>query len=94
MTMIPVKVYTSDYCGYCRAAKTLLTHLRVPFEEIDCSGDSEVRKWLMEETGQRTVPQIFLADVPIGGYSELSELHRDGQLEPILRGELAPTSVK
>jgi glutaredoxin 3 len=57
------------------------------------TGDTGQRHWLMEQTGQRTVPQIFLGGVPIGGFRELRQLDRDGKLAPILRGERAPEPV-
>ncbi|MGZ3406504.1 MAG: glutaredoxin domain-containing protein, partial [Polyangia bacterium] len=56
--MPEIRIYTTDYCGYCHAAKSLLSSRGVAFEEIDCSQDPATRKWLIEQTGQRTVPQI------------------------------------
>ena len=88
-----VRIYTTNYCGYCHAAKALLTSRGVAFQEIDCSNDSATRKWLIEQTGQRTVPQIFIAGVPVGGFSELSGLDRAGKLRSILAGESSPPSV-
>jgi glutaredoxin 3 len=88
-----VRVYTTNYCGYCHAAKALLQQRGIAFEEIDCSNDPATRKWLIEQTGQRTVPQIFIGDVPVGGFSELSGLDRAGKLRAILAGETAPPSV-
>jgi glutaredoxin 3 len=89
---VDVRIYTTDYCGYCRAAKALLQQRGVAFEEIDAA-DPATRTWLIEKTGQRTVPQIFIAGVPVGGYSELSGLERAGKLEAILAGAEAPPSV-
>lgn len=79
--MKPVRVYTTRICGYCGAAKRLLQRKGVPFEEIDVSRDHDKRMWLMQATGQRTVPQIFIGDESIGGYSELSALDRAGELD-------------
>ena len=84
-----VRIYTTNYCGYCQAAKALLRERGVAFEEIDCSSDPATRKWLIDQTGQRTVPQIFFGDVPVGGFSELSALDRAGTLRAILAGESA-----
>ena len=78
--MKEVQVYTTDWCGYCTAAKNLLEQRSIGYVEINVQGDDEKRMWLMETTGQRTVPQIFIGGTPIGGYSELSALDRDGQL--------------
>jgi glutaredoxin 3 len=88
-----VKVYTTNYCGYCHAAKALLAQRGVAFQEIDCSSDPPTRQWLIEQTGQRTVPQIFIGGVPVGGFSELSALDRAGKLRAILAGDSAPPSV-
>jgi glutaredoxin 3 len=91
--MPEIRVYVTTFCGYCVAAKRLLNQKGVPFQEINCSGDAEVRQWLLATTGQRTVPQIFIGDVPIGGYSELAALEKSGQLDRILAGEATARSV-
>jgi glutaredoxin 3 len=88
-----VKLYVTTYCGYCRAAKALLQKKQAAFQEIDCTNDPSVRKWLIEQTGQRTVPQIFIAGVPVGGFSELSALDQAGKLAAILAGDEAPPNV-
>ncbi|HEX8951497.1 MAG TPA: glutaredoxin 3 [Polyangia bacterium] len=88
-----VRIYTTTYCGYCRAAKALLAQRGAAFREIDCTDDAATRQWLVERTGQRTVPQIFIGDVPVGGFSELSGLDRAGRLSAILAGDAAPPSV-
>ncbi len=84
--MKPVRVYTTPICGYCTVAKRLLTEHDIPFEEIDVANDFEKRAWLVETTGQRTVPQIFIGDESIGGYQELAALSRSGSLLPKLEG--------
>ena len=91
--MANVQIYTTNYCGYCTAAKSLLKVRGVDYEEIDCSNDGATRKWLIEQTGQRTVPQIFIAGVPVGGFSELRQLDQAGTLRAILAGETPPPSV-
>jgi glutaredoxin 3 len=90
---VDVRVYTTNYCGYCRAAKSLLQQRGIAFQEIDCTDDPATRKWLIEQTGQRTVPQIFIGGVPVGGFTELSGLDRAGKLAQIMAGEAAPPSV-
>ena len=79
-----VKMYTRRYCGYCSAAQRLLDRKGVSYEEIDCSGDQATRRWLVEATGQTTVPQIFINGESIGGFDELSALERAGRLDPLL----------
>lgn len=85
--MKPVKVYTTDYCPYCDQAKALLTRKGVSFEEIDVTGDDEARIELVQRSGGlRTVPQIFIGDVHVGGYDRLSEMDRSGKLDELLAG--------
>jgi len=76
-----VKVYSTNYCPYCTRAKQLLSKRGIPFEEIDVTTDDTVRAWLVQATGQRTVPQIFVHDEPIGGFDNLHELDRTGELQ-------------
>lgn len=91
--MREVKVYVTTYCPYCKAAKQLLTHKGVPFESIDCTDDAEKRQWLVEQTGRRTVPQVFIDGVPVGGFDDLRALDEAGRLDPILEGKEAPQHV-
>lgn len=75
-----VVIYTTDYCGYCRRAKQLLTDRGIGYTEVDVTEDPEQRAWLAEKTGRRTVPQIFINEEPIGGYDDLVALARAGKL--------------
>jgi glutaredoxin 3 len=83
--MSEIQIYTTTYCGYCSAAKRLLAKKGLAFEEIDVTDAPDVRDWLIETTGARTVPQIFVHGQPIGGYDELAVLDRSGQLDARLR---------
>tara|TARA_B100000676_G_scaffold95897_1_gene95814 strand:+ start:262 stop:465 length:204 start_codon:yes stop_codon:yes gene_type:complete len=65
-------------------AKRLLARLDQEYEEIGVDADHEKRAWLVEATGQRTVPQIFIDGQSIGGYQELAALHQKGELEELL----------
>jgi glutaredoxin 3 len=82
-----VQIYTKEDCPYCTRAKALLRRKGVAFEEIDVERDDEMRAWLVEATGQRTVPQIFVNGRSLGGYSDVEALDRQGELDSILRGE-------
>lgn len=82
--MAKVVVYTTGYCPYCVRAKNLLKHKGVPFEEVDVGNDDALREKMIEESGRRTVPQIFINDRPIGGFDELYALDQDGELDRIL----------
>ena len=77
-------MYFTPWCGYCRAAKRLLERKEGPYLGIDVSGDNEKRQWLLVETGQRTVPQIFINGESIGGFDELNGLDRAGALDGML----------
>ena len=80
----PVRVYTASYCSFCHHAKELLRRRGIAFEEIDVTSDTARRRWLVETTGRRTVPQIFVSEKPIGGYHELRTLDQAGTLVPLL----------
>lgn len=60
-----------DHCGYCDAAKALLKSMSYTYEEINISDNYEERVKLVQKTGHRTLPQIFIDGTFIGGYSEL-----------------------
>lgn len=83
----PVKVYTTRVCPYCVAAKRLLAARAIAFDEIDVTGDDAKRAWLVEATGRRTVPQIFIGDRSIGGFDDLAALDASGDLAALLREE-------
>jgi glutaredoxin 3 len=81
---VPIKIYTTPWCGYCRAAERLLNKKGVAFENQDVSNDPQARRWLVEASGQNTVPQIFIDGKSIGGFSELDALDRRGELDRLL----------
>ena len=76
-------MYRTRLCAYCVLAKTLLARRGVAFDEVDVSHDRDARKRLLEETGQRTVPQIYIDGRPLGGFRELYDLDRRGGLGPL-----------
>ncbi|MGE0824550.1 MAG: glutaredoxin 3 [Candidatus Binatia bacterium] len=78
--MKPVFVYTTDYCSYCVAAKSLLKSKNIPFEEIDVTNDPVQRQDIVKRSGRRTVPQIFIGEESIGGFMELKALSDRGEL--------------
>ena len=82
-----VTVYTTSYCPYCVRAKALLKRKGFVFEEVPVDDDEARRAWLVEKTGQRTVPQVFAGERSLGGFSDIDALDREGKLDPILRGE-------
>jgi glutaredoxin 3 len=78
--MVPVTVYTTKVCPYCVRAKALLDRRGIPYEEVDVSNDPAKRSWLVEATGRRTVPQIFIGDEAVGGSDDLHALDAAGKL--------------
>lgn len=75
-----IKIYTKGYCSYCFAAKNLLSKRGLEYEEVSVSGNAQAEQQMRELTGRTTVPQIFINNKPIGGYTELVELDMDGGL--------------
>jgi glutaredoxin 3 len=84
--MTKVRVYSKKNCPFCVRAKDLLQRKGVPYEEIDVEGQDDLRIWLAETTGQKTVPQIFAGERSLGGFSDIDALDKLGKLDPILRG--------
>jgi glutaredoxin 3 len=83
--MQPVVIYTTTHCGYCRSAKAWFSAHGVSYREVDVTGDDEARATLVERSGgQRTVPQIFVGEVHVGGYSDLVALDSAGKFTPLL----------
>jgi len=82
--MNPVLIYTTTYCPYCRQAKELLKRKGVAFTEQDVTEDDDERERLTARTGQRTVPQIFIGETHVGGFSDLDALERAGKLDALL----------
>ena len=81
--MAQIRMYSTTWCGYCIRAKALLERRGLEYEEIVMDDDPTFREKLLEMTGRWTVPQIFIDDVPIGGYTELWCLDRDGKLDEL-----------
>lgn len=83
--MAQIDIYTSPLCGYCHAAKRLLTQKGANFSEYDVQSDPAFRQEMLQRApGSRTVPQIFIAGRHIGGCDELYALDRAGKLDPLL----------
>lgn len=86
--MQTVEIYTSPLCGFCHAAKRLLTQKGVSFSEIDVLQDPSRKPEMIERAfGGRTVPQIFVGETHVGGCDDLYDLERAGKLDALLAGE-------
>jgi glutaredoxin 3 len=82
--MSKIEIYTTPTCPYCHAAKSLLNQKGASYTEITVL-DPEKRAAMTERAhGRRTVPQIFIGDLHVGGYDDISELDRQGKLDPLL----------
>jgi glutaredoxin 3 len=83
--MARVEIYTKIFCGYCAAAKRLLTSKGVDFEEYDITiGGPKRTEMLQRANGRTSVPQIFIDGVHIGGSDDVHALDDDGKLDPML----------
>jgi glutaredoxin 3 len=84
--MVPVTVYTTKVCPYCVRAKALLARRGIAYTEVDVTNDPEKRAWLVETTGRRTVPQIFIGERPVGGSDDIHALDAEGRLVSMVQG--------
>lgn len=81
-----VVLYGTRMCPYCIAARRLLESLDIDYENIPVDGDRQLRQHMETISGRDTVPQIWIGDTHVGGYTELRQLASTGQLETLLRG--------
>ena len=82
-----VSMYTAAYCGYCTRAERLLESKGVTdIVKLRVDEDPALRAEMMQRTGRRTVPQIYIGGFHVGGYDELVALDRQGRLDPLLAG--------
>lgn len=87
--MSKVVAYTVGYCPYCKKAKALLNQKGIDFEDIDITDNEDEMREKLEKiaNGRNTVPQIFINDVSIGGYTDLKALNDSGELDKLLEQE-------
>lgn len=84
--MARVLMYTSGFCPYCAQAERLLRSKGVEtIEKVRIDTDPQLRSEMMEKTGRRTVPQIYIDDFHVGGCDDLHALDREGKLDPLLQ---------
>ena len=85
--MARVLMYSTAVCPYCVMAERLLKSKGVDsIEKVRVDLSPEQREKMMQKTGRRTVPQIYIGDIHVGGFDDLSALDRAGKLEPLLQG--------
>jgi glutaredoxin 3 len=82
--MPEVTIYTRALCGYCAAAKRLLDKKGVAYTEHDASFSPALREEMIQRSGRRTFPQVFVGDVHVGGSDDLHALEHQGKLDALL----------
>lgn len=80
-----VKLYTTRFCPYCVQAKRLLDEKNVSYTDIAVDEQPELRSEMMQLSGQRTVPQIWIGEQHVGGFDDLWALEQRGQLDALLQ---------
>ena len=80
-----VKMYSTRFCPYCIRARSLLKRKDVEFTDIGVDGAPDLRREMVELSGQFTVPQIWIGDHHVGGYDDIAMLERQGRLDQLLQ---------
>jgi len=78
-------MYSTRFCPYCVRARMLLEGKGVEFTDIGVDARPELRREMMQKSGRRTVPQIWIGERHVGGYDELARLEQMGELEDLLK---------
>ncbi len=84
--MPDIQMYVKQWCPYCSMAKRLLSEKGREWTEIDIEAHPELRSEMIERSGRRTVPQIFVGQEHVGGYDDLKALDDAGKLDHLLEG--------
>ena len=86
MSQPAITLYVTGWCPYCDRAKGLLTGKKLVYQEINVDDDAKSREEMVERSGRRTVPQIFIGDTHVGGCDDLFALEGSGELDRLIRG--------
>lgn len=81
-----ITMYCTSWCGFCAMARRLLESKGQSWEEIDVDAESGRRDEMIQRSGRRTVPQIWIGEQHVGGYDDLIALERAGRLDALLSG--------
>jgi len=87
MSQPDITIYLTGWCPYCQRAKQLLGQKNLAFKEIDVEADPASRTEMIEKSGRRTVPQIFIGTKHVGGCDDLFALDRSGGLDRLIQGD-------
>ena len=82
--MTEIEIYTKDWCSYCKRAKALLRSKDLPYKEIDVTHDAEREQEMIHRAQRRSVPQIFIDGVHVGGSDDLAALNVRGGLDQMV----------
>ncbi len=85
MSQPKIVVYSGRFCGYCTAAERLLQSKNAEYELIKVDEDRSKFDHMMEITGRRTIPQIFIDEYHVGGFDDLTALNKSGELDKLLK---------
>lgn len=83
--MKTVTIYSADWCPYCTRAKKLLDAKGILYNEINVDHVKGSREMIIAKTGMKTIPQIFIGDYFVGGFSELSALDARGEIDKLIK---------
>ena len=86
MSQPAITLYVTGWCPYCDRAKGLLTGKKLVYQEINVDDDAKFREEMVERSGRRTVPQIFIGDTHVGGCDDLFALEGSGELDRLIGG--------
>jgi glutaredoxin 3 len=81
-----ITLYVTGWCPYCQRSKALLTSKNLAFNEIDVEDDVKFREEMIARSGRRTVPQIFIGGMHVGGCDDLFALDSSGELDRLIQG--------
>ena len=81
---VKVTIYTTRLCGFCHAAKLFFRQRDIAFNEVPADGNAKLREELVQRSGQRTVPQIWIGEYHVGGFTDLMALEDRGELDKLL----------
>jgi len=87
ITKNDIRIYTTKDCGYCKKAKMLLGRYKAKYQEINIANKEDREEMASISGGIRTVPQIFINDVHIGGFDQLNSLHSKGRLKDLIESK-------
>ena len=78
-------MYSTRFCPYCIRARMLLDSKQVEYNDISVDGEPGLRREMMQRSGRRTVPQIWIGDRHVGGFDDLARLDQQGRLDELLK---------